>query len=121
MLHEFLENNAANLVERCIAKVAKRPQREATDMQLRNGIPMFLNQLTRTLKAEQIGGPDAGNSISGASGGDGATLSEMGISAAEHGSALLSLDYTVDQVVHDYGDLCQAITDLAVERDAPFR
>jgi len=23
-------------------------------------------------------------------------------------------------VVHDYGDLCQAITDLAVERDAPF-
>jgi signal transduction histidine kinase len=33
---------------------------------------------------------------------------------------LLELGYTVDQVVHDYGDLCQAITDLAVERDAPF-
>ena len=27
---------------------------------------------------------------------------------------------SVGQVVHDYGDLCQAITDLAVERDAPF-
>ena len=26
----------------------------------------------------------------------------------------------MDQVVHDYGDLCQAITDMAVERDAPF-
>jgi signal transduction histidine kinase len=26
----------------------------------------------------------------------------------------------VDQVVHDYGDLCQAITELAMERDAPF-
>jgi signal transduction histidine kinase len=26
----------------------------------------------------------------------------------------------VDQVVHAYGDLCQAITDLAFERDAPF-
>jgi signal transduction histidine kinase len=26
----------------------------------------------------------------------------------------------VDQVVHDYGDLCQAITDLAEARDAPF-
>lgn len=23
-------------------------------------------------------------------------------------------------VVHDYGDLCQAVTDLAIERDAPF-
>ena len=30
------------------------------------------------------------------------------------------MGYTFDQVVHDYGDLCQAITDLAVERDAPF-
>jgi len=47
-------------------------------------------------------------------------LSEMGVSAAAHGTALLGLGYTVDQVVHDYGDLCQAITDLAVERDAPF-
>jgi len=33
---------------------------------------------------------------------------------------LLHLGYSVDQVVHDYGDLCQAITDLAFERDAPF-
>lgn len=32
----------------------------------------------------------------------------------------MHLGYTVDQVVHDYGDLCQAITDLAFERDAPF-
>ena len=81
---------------------------------------MFLDQLTRTLKAEQSGGPAAGIAISGASGGDSATLSEMGVSAAAHGTALLALGYTVDQVVHDYGDLCQAITDLAVERDAPF-
>ena len=47
-------------------------------------------------------------------------LSEMGVSATVHGSELLALGYTVDQVVHDYGDLCQAITHLAIERDAPF-
>jgi signal transduction histidine kinase len=29
--------------------------------------------------------------------------------------------FTVDQVVHDYGDLCQAITDLAFERTMPFQ
>ena len=28
--------------------------------------------------------------------------------------------FTVDQVVHDYGDLCQAITDLAFELKAPI-
>lgn len=120
MLYEFLQNNAGNLIERCISKVAERPKRDATEKQLRNGIPMFLGQLTRTLEAEQTNGPDAGIVISGASGGNGATQSEMGVSAAAHGSALLALGYTVDQVVHDYGDLCQAITDLAVERDAPF-
>jgi signal transduction histidine kinase len=32
----------------------------------------------------------------------------------------LEFGYSVDQVVHDYGDLCQAIADLAAERDAPF-
>ena len=32
----------------------------------------------------------------------------------------LKSGFTVDQVVHDYGDLCQAITGLALERGAPI-
>ena len=120
MMHNFLANNRDELVRRCIDKVAKRPRRNATLGQLQSGIPMFLEQLTRTLEAEQGGQASDGLRISGASGGDGAALSEMGLSAAAHGKELLDLGYSVDQVVHDYGDLCQAITGLAVERDAPF-
>ena len=37
-----------------------------------------------------------------------------------HGHDLLLQGFTVSQVVHDYGDVCQAITDLAVETDAPI-
>ncbi|MFM9928418.1 HAMP domain-containing sensor histidine kinase [Variovorax sp. H27-G14] len=81
---------------------------------------MFLDQLARTLEAEDGGDMEGGLRISGASGGEGSALSEMGVSATVHGGELLGLGYTIDQVVHDYGDLCQAITDLAVERDAPF-
>jgi len=44
----------------------------------------------------------------------------MGVTATAHGKDLMVLGYSVDQVVHDYGDLCQAITELAFERDAPF-
>lgn len=119
-MHAFLTRNRDELIERCKAKVARRPHRSATAAQLSNGVPMFLEQLTRTLAAEGLG--DAGESlrISGASGGDTTGVSEMGVSAIAHGKALLELGFTVDQVVHDYGDLCQAITDLAVERDAPF-
>jgi signal transduction histidine kinase len=120
MMYRFLANNRAELIRRCAEKVAKRPLRNATIEQVWNGIPMFLDQLTRTLEAEQDSGPAAGVKISGVSGSDGTALSEMGVSAAAHGTDLLKLGYTVDQVVHDYGDLCQSITDLAFERDAPF-
>ena len=38
----------------------------------------------------------------------------------EHGHELLLQKFTVSQVVHDYGDVCQSITDLAVELAAPI-
>lgn len=119
-MRAFLINNRDDLIARCKSKVAQRPRRAATAEQLANGVPMFLDQLTRTLEAEQQGDADESVRISGAAGGDAMALSEMGLSAAAHGKRLLELGFTVDQVVHDYGDLCQAITDLAVERDAPF-
>ena len=119
-MHQFLLDNRADLIERCKAKVAKRPRRAATAAQLANGVPMFLDQLARTLGAEGLGLAGESLRISGASGGDTTALSEIGVSAAAHGGELLRLGFTVEAVVHDYGDLCQAITDLAVERDAPF-
>jgi len=119
-MQQFLLDNRQALIDRCKAKVARRPTREATPAQLANGIPMFLDQLVRTLGAEIHGFADESLKISGASGGDGLALSEIGVSAAAHGAELLRLGFTVDAVVHDYGDLCQAITDLAFERQETF-
>jgi hypothetical protein len=45
-------------------------------------------------------------------------VSEIGATAALHGRELSLQGFTVEQVVHDYGDLCQAITDLAFEGGA---
>ncbi|MEO6278594.1 MAG: sensor histidine kinase, partial [Roseateles sp.] len=119
-MDRFLSNNREELIARCRVKVAQRPHRAATTAQLANGVPLFLEQLTRTLQAEKRGEIGESLRISGAASGDATRLTEMGVSAAAHGKQLLALGFTVDQVVHDYGDLCQAITDLAVERDAPF-
>jgi signal transduction histidine kinase len=120
MLHEFLSNNRDELTRRCRVKVESRAGRLATGRQLRDGIPLFLDQLIRTLKIEQGQNPRDSLRVSGPAGG-GAALSEISVASAQHGKDLLGLGLSVDQVVHDYGDLCQAITDLAVERDAPFK
>jgi len=119
MMHSFLATNRDELALRCRVKVAARAGRSATEEQLANGIPLFLNQLIRTLEIEQTDTPMESRSISGPASGNPA-MSEVSVSAAQHGRDLLALGLSVDQVVHDYGDLCQAITDLAVERDAPF-
>jgi signal transduction histidine kinase len=42
----------------------------------------------------------------------------MVATADKHGTELFRNGFTVAQVIHDYGDLCQAITELAVERNA---
>jgi hypothetical protein len=99
--------------------VSQRPLRAATTEQLANGVPLFLDQLIKTLEAEDGGEMVLSLQISGSAGGC-SSASEISVGATAHGKQLLDLGFTVDQVVHDYGDLCQAITDLAVERDAPF-
>ncbi len=119
-MRNFLTHNRDELISRCKAKVALRPRRAATEQQLANGIPLFLDQLIRTFAAEEDDKQAESIRISGPAGGDSQALSEMGVTATAHGKELLKLEYTVDQVVHDYGDLCQAITDMAFERDAPF-
>jgi hypothetical protein len=40
--------------------------------------------------------------------------------AARYGHDLLLQGFSVGQVVHDYGDVCQSITDLALELSAPI-
>lgn len=119
-MHRFVSNNRDELIARCKAKVARRPNRAATDEQLANGVPLFLDQLAQTLQAEERGHDEEGKRISGPAGGDAKNLSPIGRGATAHGRSLLALGYTVDQLVHDYGDVCQSVTDLAVERNEPF-
>jgi signal transduction histidine kinase len=118
MLHEFLTSHRNELIERCRLKVARRSAPKATFAEITHGIPLFLEQLIRTLQFEQTSEPMRSRKVSGPAGGGTPVLSEMGASAALHGRELLQQGFTVDQVVHDYGDLCQAITDLAFERNA---
>jgi signal transduction histidine kinase len=113
VLHQFLTDNRSTLIARCRDKVAMRTP-DAPRRELPYGISTFLDQLIRTLRLEQAADPQEARKVSGPAGGQ-VAHSEIGGTASEHGRELLGHGYTVEEVVHDYGDLCQAITDLAVE------
>jgi len=114
VLHAFLTANREDLIDRCRLKVAKRGAPAADVTYLDHGIPSFLDQLIQTLQVERSLEPTRSFRISGPSGG-GPAASEIAVTAALHGRELSQRGFTVDQVVHDYGDLCQSITDLAAE------
>jgi signal transduction histidine kinase len=110
MLCEFLSTNRAVLIDRCRDMVGNRSDPKATDEELAHGIPMFLDQLIETLVLEHDeGGDDRGK-----------CSSELGATAALHGRDLFHAGFTIEQVVRDYGDVCQAVTNLAFETGAPI-
>jgi len=120
VLHEFLTTNKADLIARCRIKVARRLAPKVAGTELAHGIPRFLDQLIKTLEVEQTSEPMRSRRVSGPAGG-GTAVSEIAATAALHGRELSEQGFTVDQVVHDYGDLCQAIADLAFERGVPIQ
>jgi signal transduction histidine kinase len=103
MLHEFVTANRLELIARTRAKVAMRSAPRPTQRELETGVPLFLDQLAAALRGAQ---PSQGE------------LRAIGDTAAIHGGHLLEQGFTVSQVVHGYGDVCQALTELAQETDA---
>jgi signal transduction histidine kinase len=117
MLHVFLAANRADLIDRCRRKVAQRSAARANGLELEHGIPIFLDQLIGALRSQ---GRPGDTSIPDLAGPEDPAFFDADRNAALHGAELLQQEFTIDQVVHDYGDLCQAITELALERKAPI-
>jgi hypothetical protein len=115
MLHDFIKTNRAVLIDQCRAMVASRTEPKPTDNDLTHGIPIFLDQLIETLTIEQ-----ASESVRGRAAADfpRAYATEIGSMAALHGRDLLERGFTLEQVVRDYGDVCQAVTNLANQKGA---
>jgi hypothetical protein len=119
MLYDFLNTHRATLIARCRAKVARRPAPKPTPAELEHGIPMFLDQLITALRQQPR--PTAGNRtlpLMLVRRDAAQNAAAIGTTASAHGQELMKQGFTIDQVVHDYGDLCQAVTELATETRA---
>ena len=102
MLHEFVAEHREEIIRRCRAKVAARAVPPPTQAEIDHGVPLFLNQLVEALRPGHVSNP------------------EIGDSAVLHGHDLLLQGFSMSQVVYDYGNVCQSITDLALELGAPI-
>jgi signal transduction histidine kinase len=100
MLSNFIASNRREIIARCRARVLVRSAPRATEDELEHGIPAFLDQLAAILRSKLLSGSDVGHA------------------ATAHGGDLLRGGFTIAQVVHDYGDVCQTITEMAIEQHA---
>jgi signal transduction histidine kinase len=106
LLREFLDVNREEILARSRLRVAARNYPHVTDVELRRGLPIFLDQLGEALRK--------------ATSQEAVDHADIASTALQHGDDLFHQGLTVAQVVHDYGDLCQVITGLAVDRKAPI-
>ena len=106
MLYDFIDLHRDDIVVRTRDRVQSRPWPSASNHEIEHGVPLFLTQLSETLRREGTATPFSSDAI--------------GSTATRHGAELLAAGFNVSQVVHDYGDICQAITEIAIERQAPI-
>jgi len=106
MLYEFIRANREDVISRTRERVRSRPWPSVSTREIEHGVPLFLTQLSETLRLEATATPFSSDAI--------------GSTAARHGAELLAAGFSVTQVVHDYGDICQAITEIAAEQKAPI-
>lgn len=100
MLVDFVERHRDSIIARTRTRVAAREWPAVSTDELELGVPLFLSQLAATLRAEQAASPRPQGEIEHA--------------AARHGGGLRSSGFSVSQVVHDYGEICQSVADVAI-------
>ena len=106
MLYEFINQHRDEIVARTQERVRARPWPSVASHEIEYGVPLFLTQLSETLRLEATATPFSSDAI--------------GATATRHGAELLGAGLSVSQVVHDYGDICQGITEIALEQHAPI-
>ena len=104
MLDLFIAENRDTLLERSRARVALRSSPRPTEVELVHGIPTFLVELEEVFRLAKHS--------------EMLDLERLDSSAAKHGGDLLRMGLTIRQVVNDYGDVCQTLTELAIEQGA---
>ncbi len=103
MLHDFIASHRGEIIRRCRTTVATRLISRGEHVEIDSGVAALLDQLEGALRARPI------------------RSSDIERTAVQQGHQLLRQGFTVSDVVHHYGDVCRAITEIAVESNEAIR
>jgi signal transduction histidine kinase len=106
MLHEFLTSNRAEILVRARMCIGGRRSLAATDLAVTDWLPLFLDHLGEALVLAAGGGTVTRDSVAQSIAHDAAAIGRRGL--------------TQEEAINDYGDLCRALSDLAIEREEPI-
>jgi signal transduction histidine kinase len=120
VLREFIIANRERIIERARQRVRSRTAPKLLEATLDFGVPLFLTQLVEALAREEPSPPPPLNLVGSLSVPTTAEHTQINYAAALHGHELLKSGFSIGQVVHGYGDVCQVVTDLAHESNAPI-
>ena len=100
MLNELIADHRQEILARTQAKLALRYDRRPSGRDQDHGAELFLEQMTALIRHHSTGSR------------------ETDTNTRPHGGELLRRGYSVSRVVHGYGDVCQVITEMAVEKNS---
>jgi hypothetical protein len=105
MLIDFIKKNRYELIRRTGDRMRARSAPHASPDETERGVPLFLTQFIALLETTNSDRPPT---------------PAIDASASTHGNDLFKRGFTIGQLVHGYGDICQAITELAGEQATQF-
>ena len=108
LLYDFVNEHRVEIIARSKARIMANVTPSPTKAELSQGVPVFMAQMEHILRRK--GGVSLPNAAAAPS-----DEAELNASAAHHGLQLLALGFTLSQVVHSYGAVCQVITGLLDE------
>lgn len=100
MLYEFLTTNREVILNLTKEKTLEISESKPSSKELEKGLPVFYDRLITTLTHQAHGGGKQ-------------ETHPYSSSTTRHGKESQRLGYSVSQVVHGYGAICQAITETA--------
>ena len=107
MLHHLLAENRETILALCAEKLSPGGTTRSNSEELEIGLPIFYDELIEVLRADETMSAQVVDQVSN---------SVHRESAVRCGRESLRRGYTISQVVHGYGALCQVITKYAGEQ-----